>query len=183
MKIAPDAAWDFINLYHALLYYAGQVREILPAEMTYANFVAEPLATKARCRDPIYEPKPLFDDFLEDRGDALTQKQQKMVREWKRFVRGDFVVLRHLKKHTIFLSTTGPMKAYAVLSLTTDLPEMIPNDVLPVYVETVLLPYQGVIVYDGIVLGGNILIGPNMTREMKEDYSAIKKAKQVITTL
>jgi hypothetical protein len=183
MKIAPDAAWDFINLYHALLYYTGQVRDILPSEMTYDEFIDEPLATKAECRDPIYEPTPVFDDFLEDQGDALTQKQQKTVREWKRFVRGTFVVLRHLKKHTVFLNTIEPVKAYAVLSLTTDLPEMIPDYALPVLIETVLLPYQGVIIYDGIVFGGNVLIGPNMTREMKAEYSAIKKAKQVISAL
>jgi hypothetical protein len=183
MKIAPQAAEDFIFLYHHLLYFAGQMRNFLPSDMSLDEFIDEPLETKAGCRDAIYEPLPLFDEFLATEGNRLTPKEQTAIQHWKRFVRGDFIVLRHLKKHTIFLNTTEPSKAYAVLSLTTDMPELIPDFALPTYIETVLLPYEGVIVYDGIVLASPILIGPNMTREMKAEYTAIKKAKQVVTTL
>jgi hypothetical protein len=183
MKIAPHAAEEFIALYHRLLYFAGQSRDILPNDMSLAEFIDEPLETKADCRDAIYEPFPLFDEFLAEQGDNLTQLTQAKILDWKRFVRGNFVVLRHLKEHTIFLNTTEPAKAYAVLGLMSDLSEVIPNYALPLFIETVLLPFEGVIVYDGIVLASNVLIGPNMSRGMKEEYKDIKKAKKIVTTL
>lgn len=183
MLVHPDAAAKILDLYHQLLYFAGQRDKVLSKKLTYKKFLDKPLQIKADCRDSIYEPTPLFDDFLEVQGEQLSPEDRAIVAGWKRYVRGTFVVLKHLKKHTIFLSGEEETRAYAVLGLTTDLSELLPSHVLPTYIETVLLPYKGVIVCDGILRGYNLLIGPNMTRDLKAEYQDIKKAGKVITTL
>jgi len=183
MQVHPDAAAKIIDLHQQLLYFAGQRRKVLAKKLTYKQFLDKPLGVKADCREALYEPTPLFDDFLEAVGDQLSPEDKAIVSDWKRHVRGSFVVLKHLKKHTIFLNTEKRLKAYAVLGLTTDLPELFPNYALPMYVQTVLLPYKGLIVCDGILLGYNVLIGPNMSRNMKADYEKVKKAGKIIAAL
>src|SRR5437588_6500631 len=162
--VSEEAGLYFIALYTRLLYYAGQKRKVLPSKMTFDKFLDTSYQRKADCRDAIYEPTPLLDDFLADNADALSSEEQDIVRAWKRYVRGTFVVLRHHKNYTIFLGTGEESRAYAVLGLTTDLAEMAPKPYLPVIVKTVLLPYEGVIVCDGLVVFHNVTIGPNMRR-------------------
>jgi hypothetical protein len=183
MQIPEESAEAFIALYHRLLYFAGQQRAKLPSDMTYEAFLAEDLEIKAECRDALYEPSPLLNELLSQPGSIFTQEERSTVEGFSRYIFEDFIVFRHLKKHTIFLNTGEPSKAYAVLSLLSDLPEIIPDFALPFYVKTVLLPYRGVIVYDGIMSGYNVIIGNNMRREMKEEYNALKKAGKIITTL
>ena len=184
MLIPEEDAAQFIALYIGMLYYAGDARRVIPEDMEFDEFLDEPMEVKADCRDALYEPTPLFDEFLEDNGDQLSEELQEVVRAWgERYVRGDFVVLQHLQEHTIFLDTGSPPKAYAVLGLTTDLSDMAPNYTLPLFLETVLLPYKGVIVCDGLVRASRMLIGPNMTRNMKADYKRIKQAGRTITSL
>lgn len=184
MLLPEKNAAQFLALYTPLLYYAGNARGVLPEDMTFKEFLDEPMEVKVDCRDAIYSPTPLFDDFLEDNGDQLSEKERGIVGAWsKRYVRGKFVLLQHLKEHSIFLSTDKSLKAYGVLGLTTELSEMAPRAYLPVFLETVLLPYEGVVVCDGLVMMSNILIGPNMTSNMKADYKRLKQSGKVITSL
>jgi hypothetical protein len=184
MLISQSAALHFISLYHMLLYYAGTTRDVLPPGMSFDDFLEEATNTKAECRDAIYSPHPLISDFGSNNSDILSEKEQEVLKAWAaHHVKGDFVMLRHLKKHTIFLNTADPGVAYGVLGLTTDLKEIVPNGYLPVYVRTVLLPYEGVIVCDGLVAMHNMLIGPNMSRNMREEYKELEKAGLVLTTL
>ena len=102
---------------------------------------------------------------------------------WTRSISGTFVVLRHLKKYTIFLHSTSPPSAFGVLGLTTDLEELLPKSRLPIGVKTVLLPYRGVVVYDGLLSVYDIIIGPNMRYGLNEAYKNIKNAGRFFTTL
>ena len=118
MLLPQDDALHFISLYTMLLYHAGHERGVLPADMTFDDFLDEPLRLKVECREAAYEPSPLFDEFLAANSDILSDEEKNKVSDWKRYVRGTFVVVRHLKKHSIFLDTESPPHAYGVLSLT-----------------------------------------------------------------
>jgi hypothetical protein len=183
MRVSQDAAGNFIRLYLQLLHYAGQRREVLSSDMSLEDFIEEPLELKVDCRDAIYTPSSLLDDFLAEQEGDLSTEEQNIVRAWKRYVSGRFIVLRHLKKHTIFLDSASPTNAYGVLGLIDDLVEIFPKYVLPTFVETVLLPYEGVVVCDGLFRGYAITIGSNMRRGMNEDYKAIKDSERLITAL
>ncbi len=61
-----------------------------------------------------------------------------------------------------------------MVGLTSELSEMVPKDIVPALVKTVLLPYEGVIVCDGLILAaGHVKLDPEMKREMSEQYKAI----------
>ncbi len=181
MLIPQDAADRFIQLYLRLMHYAGRERRVLPAGMTVDEFIDTPMEMKGRCRDAIYEPSPLFGQFLEAHNADLTDQEQALVSVWARHhVRGTLVMLTHRKEHTVFLDMRPPTHAYGVLGLTTELSKMFSERYLPVLVETVLLPYEGVVVCDGLIAVRSIIIGPNMERDMKAEYRDLKKRGQVI---
>jgi len=182
MRVAEDAAWRFIGLYMQLLYYAGQQRGVLPKRMTFEEFKQTPYAKKIDSRNAIYEPTLLISDFLEAATD-LSDADRAAVTAWQRYVNGRFIILRHLKKHSIFMAADEPFGIYAVLGLTTDLPDLAPPERLPYIVRTVLLPYEGVIVCDGLLETYNVVIGATMRRNLNADYQEAKRAGKVITLL
>ncbi|KKK91250.1 hypothetical protein LCGC14_2714860, partial [marine sediment metagenome] len=54
---------------------------------------------------------------------------------------------------------------------------------LPRLITTVLLPFQGRIIYDGLVSGYNITFGGGMKRMLNEEYKQAKEAFGIITSL
>lgn len=184
MLIPQDSAMEFIMLYTMLLYYAGDVQGVIPESMEFDSFLDEPMQTKAACREALYDPSPLFDDFLEDNEDQLSQEHQEIISAWsQRHLFGLHTIYRHMKKYTIFLDAEEPPTAYGVLSLTTDLADMIPTFRLPLYIKTALLPYKGQIVCDGLVAYTPVIIGPNIRRNMQADYKEAMNAGRLITAL
>jgi hypothetical protein len=122
--------------------------------------------------------------FLEANRELLTAEALHTLETWaNHYVKGRFYVLRHLKQHSIFLLSGGRAKAYGVLGLTDELDKVIPKSALPAYVETVLLPYEGVVVCDGLVLADTTLVGPAVRREMADLYKEIKQSGDLITSL
>ena len=95
---------------------------------------------------------------------------------------GEFYVYRCLKKYTVFLTTGEPVVAYGVLSLMDSLEDLIGHR-LPHLCKTVLLPFKGRIVYDGMLAGYNITFGSGIRRRLKESYDDAKERQGIITTL
>ena len=95
---------------------------------------------------------------------------------------GKFYVFRELKKYTVFLSTTSPAIAYGVLALSQPFEELI-GPYLPVLTQTVLLPFKGMIVYDGLMSSYNISFGPGIRRISTQDFKEAKARHGIVTSL
>jgi hypothetical protein len=185
MRVSSETARKFNSLYTLLLYYAGQERKVLPSSMNLDDFKDGPLGLKIRCRDAIYEPIPLIGRFLQANGELLTVEAQATLALWAdKHMSGTFAVLRHLKKYSVFLAQDGSGKAYGVLGLTEDLGQMIPKEILPSLVKTVLLPFEGAIVCDGIVVAaGHVTLDVEDQKELNAQYAEIKRTGNIITSL
>jgi hypothetical protein len=184
VRISPEGARKFASLYIFLMYYAGQERKMLPRDMSLDDFKEASLEMKVACRNAIYEPRPLISRFLDANRYLLTEEAQATLASWARgYVKGSFYVLRHLKQYSIFLVADGKVRAYGVLGLNDELDKIIPKETLPAYVEAVLLPFEGVIVCDGLVSPVDVPIEPSMRQEMAQEYKALKQTGELITTL
>ena len=91
-------------------------------------------------------------------------------------------MFRYLKSHMIFLSMEEPTVAYGVLALVDPFEEVI-GPYLPVLCETILLPFEGRIVYDGLMRGYNVAFGAGYRRSFKESYDEAKARFGIVTTL
>ena len=88
---------------------------------------------------------------------------------------GKFYVFRELKKYTVFLSTTDPPIAYGVLALSQPFEELI-GPICRSMTQTVLLPFKGMIVYDGLMSSYSISFGPGIRRSLNESFKEAKAA-------
>ena len=71
-------------------------------------------------------------------------------------------------------------EVYRVLGLYENFDELIPRSRLPLYVQAVLLPFQGKIIYDGLFQAHNIYFGGGIKRKLKESYMVAKQNNRII---
>jgi hypothetical protein len=91
--------------------------------------------------------------------------------------------VRQTKEHMIFLPCDDTPTAYGVLGLMDPLKRRIPVP-LPAVVETVLLPFQGKIVYDGLIVTGHELrFNEASRRQFEKDVGAARACGRFFTAI
>ena len=138
-----------------------------------------PMNDMGAIRDQLYQDPTVLDNFIREK---LTEPDEiATVEGWKKYIKGKFFLFRHLKKHSIFLTTEEPYRAYGALGLTNPLKVIMPQ--VPTVVETVLLPFEGQIVCDGLLKGGRLYFGSGMRRSINSSYEQSKAQFGIITSL
>ena len=82
----------------------------------------------------------------------------------------------------MFLSSSDPAIAYGVLAFSEPFQELI-GPKLPIMVEAVLLPFKGMIVYDGMMSAYKISFGPGIRRSLNESFKEAKLRHGIVTSL
>jgi hypothetical protein len=100
---------------------------------------------------------------------------------WSKRIEGKFILFRHMKKHSIFLGTEDPPRAFGVQGLASGLDEAFPYP--PVLVEAVLLPFEEKLIYDSFLVPYNISFGGGIKRSFNESYRQAKSYEGIITSL
>ena len=106
---------------------------------------------KVKVREALYENIELIDSFVQENPQSFSTENLAIISEWKKFIRGSFFIERLLKKYAVFIQED---KVYAVLGLSQSFEQLTYNANLPLYVDSVLLPFKGKIVYDGLIRHG-----------------------------
>ena len=123
----------------------------------------------------------VIDDYLKENED-LSEEHKEIVRSWKRRIQGKFLMERHLKKGTIFISLEDE-EVYQVSGIISSWEEMFFGMPMPLILEATFLPFRDVIISDGLVMPYNILIGGGMKRMFKDVYIAAKKSGRIHQSL
>ncbi|MFO0887842.1 MAG: hypothetical protein U0790_01720 [Isosphaeraceae bacterium] len=178
----PDDGELFIRLHQALMLFVNKKRKIVKHNASSKEIVSLPFKQRLKVRDALVKDLGFIDAFVEENPYELGPDELEIVRSWKDLVAGEFYVLRFLKKHAIFLTTKEPIVAYGVVAVTEPLEDVI-DIPLPFYCKTVLHPFKGRIVYDGLMQGYNVIIGRNMTRELNDSYNDAKERYGVVASL
>ena len=152
MLISPPDAEHFLRVYKAAL---TRVAELEPKDVK--GFIGG--------RGALYKGKYKKDPPTDD---------AELIAALKTAVYGNFIVGRHLARGTEMVGPKG--KVYWVQGLTTELKDIIPPWV---YVKTAVMEFRGKVICDGLIEGGNILIGSNMIREYTAMIRDAKAKAQV----
>src|SRR5215470_13854527 len=146
----PPRRWHaFIlyTLYPALLLYANQQLGLARQVTTIPQLLAMPEEEQYALRAAFYGHRELIEAFVHANPQRFSDEDLALVESWKHFVQGQFYVFRHLKLYTVFLEASDTPKAYGVLALHDDFPDLFPH--VPLLIDTVLLPFKNQITYDG----------------------------------
>lgn len=179
--LPEDEARLFYKLYPALLVSVNAKHKIQPQVSTPDEFLALPVQDRVQVRNRLYEDIGIIDAFVQENPFGFPSQDLDIVASWKHFFQDSFHLFRHLKNYSIFIRSSSPPLAYGVLSLVDRLEDMFPN--LPVYVQGVLLPFKGRIVYDGYLGSYNMIYGGGIRRMITNTYNEAKAEYGVITSL
>ena len=120
------------------------------------------------------------DKMLEAVGEGSCSEEFKAFPEWKeriaKAVSGKFVFLKRYKQYCV-MQNMEDETYFAVRSLTTPLEEMIPEFSV---VEACLVPFNGAIVCDGLVVANNIYLGKNLVKEVRDGYWKARRSNALI---
>jgi hypothetical protein len=184
MKLSTTDAEHFFNLMWPLQFYVNQRLQISPYLNTFQEYKAASMEEKMPIRTAVYENLPLIDDFISENPAQLPNEDLAIIQGWRKHaIVGDFFIERFLKKGAIFLGQ-DEADVYQVLGLHESLEEMFGGAAaLPVRVQTVLLPFKGQIIYDGLMSMYRIYFGSGVSSELRESYMAAKQNGRIITNL
>ena len=185
MKISSEDVALYYKLMWPLQFYVNQKLNIFPDVASVEAYVKDyEYEDKLPVRDALYEHIELIDAFVDENPAHLTEAELAIVQSWKNFVAGDFHIERFLKKGAILIRSNDPPQVYLVLGLMDSLEEMLGYYYRPpIMIKTVLLPFRGQIIYDGLIQTYNIFFGGGIKGRLKETYMAAKQNQRIIETL
>jgi Domain of unknown function (DUF6398) len=183
MLLEPQDVELFFRLHRTLMFFVNQRLKVVPDDIASPDaFAALPPQVRLKVRDALNAHVDLIESFVGENPANLSDDELDIVRSWRHLVAGKFYVFRELKKYTVFLTTTDPAIAYGVLALSQPFEDLI-GPYLPVLTQTVLLPFKGVIVYDGLMSSYNISFGPGIRRSLNESFKEAKARHGIVTSL
>ncbi len=171
----------FYKLWFALLAYVNtqyqtiQIEGITPAELRRMTVKALGLL-----REALYQHPDVISSYVADNPDQFNEEELAIIREWRFFIYDDFILLRQLKTHAIFLDRHEPPLAYGVLSLGATFEDLV---ALPAMLNTVLLPFKGRIIYDGFFGYSPVTFSRSIRDSFNDAYQRAKSMHGLITSL
>jgi hypothetical protein len=135
-----------------------------------------------KLRDVLWADDSVREAFIAENPTKLSPVDLALVASWKYRIAGSFFVIRYLKKYAVFLSGEKLIRAYAVLGLVSPIEDII-GPYLPIYVKTVLLPFEGKIIYDSLLAPYNVSFGGGYRRDLDAQYRSIQEREGITTAL
>jgi hypothetical protein len=183
MLLQSQDCQQFFKLHRALMFFVNQRLKVISDEVATPDvFSSLPPATRLKVRDAFLEHTELLQTFVEENAAHFTREELDIVSSWQHFVRGKLYAFRQLKKHMIFLSSGEEAIAYGVLALSQPFQDLL-GPHLPVLTDAVLLPFKGMIVYDGLITAYPISFGAGIRRSLNEHFKVARAMRGIVTAL
>ncbi len=180
MQLNQQDAELFYKLMWSLQAYVNNEHGIYPDIATPQEYSSKvDRQEKMKVRDALWADLSIIDSFVQDNPDRLSEDELEIVKKWKNGIHGSFFIERLLKKYAVFIKDE---EVYAVLGLTQPIQEIYHPSWLPLYVQTILLPFKGRIIYDGMIKPYNMSFGGGVKHELKETYMRAKQNNRIIET-
>ena len=110
----------------------------------------------------------------------LPEEYAQIVADWKRCKPGRYILERHLKKGSVFISAEDGA-VYMVKGLCSTWEEMLGE--APVLLDAVLIPFRDSIISDGLVVPYHIYFGKGARADFKDAYMTAKKSQTIRFTI
>lgn len=170
-----DAAF-FYKLWIPMLEFTNQKYHVIDSDIHFIYRVPMNPNDTMQVAQFLWEHINCIDEYLDQ--EKLPQEHEDIVRRWKERITDTFVIERHLKKGSIFISDKNDV--YLVKGLYSSYEELVPC--LPVAVKITLLPFGNAIISDGLFIAYPVIIGPGLAKCYKATYMEAKNNKTIITS-
>jgi hypothetical protein len=123
----------------------------------------------------------IVDGYIRDNPDGLSAEDLALVDGYRHALHGDFIMLRHLRRHTVLVGGDDPSLAYGVVGLAEALEDAFPDP--PHMIETHLLPFMGRITFDGVIFQAPASFGLGARSGFEQEYRDAKARFGIVTSL
>lgn len=174
MTLSTEDGQLYYELWLPLLDYVNKKYSVKTSIKNLSNADALNPNDLREIADKLWDDVSLIDKYLTKYSDDIPDEHKNIIRGWKRRIRGKFILERHLKKGSIFISMDDE-QVYQVSGIMSSWEEMFFYASMPVVMEATFMPFKDVIISDGILIPYNINIGRNMSSSFKDIYMTAKK--------
>lgn len=181
MTLSQEDGQLYYKLWLPLLDYVNKKYRINSKMKSIATAKSLNPADVKEVANKLWSEVTIIDDYLKE-NEGLPEEHKEIVRSWKRRIQGKFLMERHLKKGTIFISLENE-EVYQVSGIISSWEEMLFGAPMPLMLEATFMPFRDVIISDGLVMPYNILVGGGMKRMFKDVYMAAKKSGRIHQSL
>ncbi|MDR0373398.1 MAG: DUF6398 domain-containing protein [Nitrososphaerota archaeon] len=184
MKLPQSEIELFYKLWGTLIWTINQKHKIVPAfkKPVYGERINEtPFIV---IRPKLWENPQWIDDFLcENEFNKLNEIECEILKDWrKNFIKDRFIVVKHLKPYSVFMTFEDSAKLYGVCGISTSIKETVLYDV-PYIVDAVLLPFKGKIIYDSFLGPHSVSFGKGLRDSIKDSYEKAKETTGIIEAI
>lgn len=159
----------YYKLYMSLLEYVNQKYHIVKNVRFYPSIMVDP-NKQVEVRNYLFDHISIIDDFIQDNPYRFNRRELAAIHDFKKGIKGHFIVLKHEKEFTVFRSDDGDKIFYGVKGLYDNLNEITANMQLPFMTDAVLLPFAGRIIYDGILGSSRVKMSARTALNILKDY-------------
>lgn len=167
----------FYDLWIPLLDYVNRTYNVNPKLGKMARADGLNIQEVRVVADFLWSHPAVLDGYLTSA--ELPPDHREIVAGWNRFVSGEFILERHLKRGSVFISLEDE-QVYLVSGIFSS---WIPRPDLPILLHATLIPFKDRIIYDSIVTSSNVIIGRGYAEIFKDIYLSAKQAKSIHTSL
>jgi len=185
MTLTQQEITQFYRIWCALIWGVNEKHGIVPKfdKPVYGNPIKqEPFIA---VRAVLWDNPEWIDDFIRNNDfSELNETDLEILADWrKNFVKGSFVLMRHLKKYSVFMTFEEDAKLYGVCGITDSFGEMVPCSALPLMIDTTLLPFNGKIIYDSFIGYHNFSFGGGYKESLKQSYNEAKTKTGILENM
>lgn len=162
----------FYKLYFAILDFTNQFYKIKPGYKIYKKVGVNPY-TISDIVEKFWTNKDLIiTEFCLKNPYKFSKEELKLVNEFKKGVRDTFIIAKYEAEYTAIMNQE---KVYMIKGINSNIDEVIPYNELPYMTITAIMPFNGKLIYDGILQSYDIEFDLNFDRVVEKEYeSAIK---------
>jgi len=168
------------------LAYVNTEFDVIDGVSSYNDLKERPTQELRPVRQQLYETntEQVIGDFVDENPAGLSSGELETVDQWTEFEHGEFIVVRHLEDYAVFLDWEDPPRAFGVNAVWASFTEFWSEDALPVMVsETVLLPFDDMIVTDAWMAIQQIVFGGTISTDIDDAYEEAKHRFGIIESL
>jgi hypothetical protein len=174
----------FYVTWYRLLDYINRKLDVVDYKFSlkYPDFHDETLLYKIRER--LWEEPKLISEFIDENSGKLSDEEAGLLRSWeKHHIKQMFFVVDYKPEYAVLLGNDGKKRdvLYGVKGMTSSIADTMRRE-LPIQLETVLLPFKDIIIYDSFMSSMPVSFAAGAKRAFGEMYEAAL-AHGIITRL
>lgn len=174
MRLERSDAELFYQLWFPLLNFVNRKYHVYPDAGRIDQRQGVDVRDAKGIADYLWSHMVAIEEYLA--ASKLPEEYAQIVAGWKQCKPGRYILERHLKKGSIFISAEDE-SVYMVKGLFSTWEEMLGE--APVLLDAVLIPFRGSIITDGLVSTYRICFGKGAIEDFKEVYMNAKSNRAI----